>query len=217
MEALKRVADEGTDLLVIVDDAYFGLQYEKGLLEESLFSRLVSAHERILAVKVDGPTKEDYVWGFRTGFISFAGAALRPQHHEALIKKLMGVIRSSVSNSSAPVQHLLLKALDAPGRGEQKARFRGLLAERYARVRAFLAKGALPDCLVALPFNSGYFMSFECHGISAEGLRLKLLEEGIGTISMQDRFLRVAFSCVEADQIEDLYEAIVAAARALAG
>jgi aspartate/methionine/tyrosine aminotransferase len=213
--ALKRVADEGTDLLVIADDAYFGLQYEPGLLEESLFARLLDAHDRILAVKVDGPTKEDYVWGFRTGFVSFGGKAISGSQYESLVKKLMGVIRSSVSNSSAPVQHLLLKALDAPGRKEEKARFRGLLEERYRKVRAFLAKNALPPALVLLPFNSGYFMSFECRGISAEKLRLRLLEQGIGTISMQDRYLRVAFSSVEASEVEPLYAAIFRAAAEL--
>jgi aspartate/methionine/tyrosine aminotransferase len=216
VEALVRVASEGTDLLVISDDAYFGLQYEKGLLEESLFGRLAKAHERILAVKVDGPTKEDYVWGFRTGFVTFAGAGLSVVHHEALVKKLMGVIRSSVSNSSAPVQYLLLKALDAAGRKEQKARFRALLEERYFRVRDFIATHDLPASLLPLPFNSGYFMSFECRGISAEKLRLFLLDQGIGTISMQDKYLRVAFSSVEASEVDELYAAIFKAAAVLA-
>ena len=214
--ALRRVAEEGTDLLVIADDAYFGLQYEPGLLEESLFGRLAGAHERILAVKADGPTKEDYVWGFRTGFVSFAGKELGEAQHEALVKKLMGVIRSSVSNSSAPVQHLLLKALDSPGYAEQKARYRGLLEARYAKVRAFLARASLPPSLRLLPFNSGYFMSFECVDVSAEALRLRLLDKGIGVISMQDRYLRVAFSSVEAASIEALYAAIFEEAAALA-
>jgi aspartate/methionine/tyrosine aminotransferase len=210
--ALLRVASEGTDLLVVVDDAYFGLQYEKGLLMESIFARLAQAHARILAVKADGPTKEDYVWGFRTGFVTFAGAGLAPHAYDALVKKLMGVIRSSVSNSSAPVQHLLLKALDAPGRAEEKARYRALLEGRYVKVRDFLASHELPSCLSVLPFNSGYFMSFECKGISAEALRVRLLENGIGTISIQDRYLRVAFSSVEASQVDELYTEICGAA-----
>jgi aspartate/methionine/tyrosine aminotransferase len=214
--ALVRVASEGTDLLVILDDAYFGLQYEPGLLTESLFARLATAHERILAVKADGPTKEDYVWGFRTGFVTFAGAGVGPVHYEALVKKLLGVIRSSVSSSSAPSQYLLLKALDAPGRAAEKARFRGLLEARYRRARDFIASHALPPSLVPMPFNSGYFMSFECKGISAEALRLRLLDQGIGTISMQDRYLRVAFSSVDEGQVDALYSAIYEAAAALA-
>jgi len=206
--ALKRVADEGTDLLVIADDAYFGLQYEQNLLKESLFARLTEAHERILAVKADGPTKEDYVWGFRVGFISFAGKGLGAVRYDALVKKLMGIIRSSVSNSNGPGQHILLKALDSKGYAEQKIRYRALLEGRYAKVREFLASHSLPSCLGILPFNSGYFMSFECLGISAEALRVALLAEGVGTISIQDRYLRVAFSSVEAKDVFGLYGAI---------
>jgi aspartate/methionine/tyrosine aminotransferase len=214
--ALKRVAEEGTDLLVVCDDAYFGLQYEEGLLQESLFGALAAAHANILAVKADGPTKEDYVWGFRTGFVTFASKGLDEARYDALAKKLYGVIRSSVSSSSAPAQYIFLKALDSPGYEEQKSRYRAILAERYRKVRDFLATARLPDCLRPLPFNSGYFMSFECVGISAEALRLKLLDEvAIGTISMQDRYLRVAFSSVEASEVADLYAEIVKAASAL--
>jgi len=217
VETIGRVADEGSDVLVVTDDAYFGLQYEEGILRESLFGRLADFHERVLVAKADGPTKEDYVWGFRLGFVSFAGKGLDATRLDALTKKLMGVIRSSVSNSNGPGQHLLLKALGEPGYEAQKARYRELLASRYRKVRAFLDRTALPPCLQPLPFNSGYFMSLECRGISAETLRLRLLDKGIGTIALGERHLRVAFSCVEASDIDELYLAIVAEATALAG
>jgi aspartate/methionine/tyrosine aminotransferase len=211
--ALVRVASEGVTLLVLVDDAYFGLQYEEGLLAESIFARVAWAHPNILAVKADGPTKEDYVWGFRLGFLTFGSAALGPKGYEALVKKLMGIIRSSVSNSSAPAQGLILKSFDAPGAAEQKGRLRGLLEARYKRARNFLSSRPLPTCLRPLPFNSGYFMSFECVGLSAEALRKKLLDEkGIGTVSIQDRYLRIAFSSVEAEDIEELFAEVVASA-----
>jgi aspartate/methionine/tyrosine aminotransferase len=214
--ALVRIAADGTAVLAVVDDAYFGLQYEEGLLAESIFARLADAHPNILAVKVDGPTKEDYVWGFRLGFVTFASAGLGGEALEALVKKLMGVIRSSVSSSSTPAQSLLLKSLDDPRTEAQKARFRAALEERYRLAKRFLAARALPPSLKALPFNSGYFMSFECFGFSAEELRKKLLDErGIGTVSMQDRYLRVAFSGVDADGIDELFSEIAAAAREL--
>jgi aspartate/methionine/tyrosine aminotransferase len=214
--SLSLLASEGVALLVIADDAYFGLQYEEGLLEESIFARLAAAHPNILAVKADGPTKEDYVWGFRLGFLTFASAGLDDKGYEALVKKLMGLLRSSVSSSSAPAQSLVLKALGESAVTEQKARFRGLLSERYSEVRDFLDENPLPSCLRALPFNSGYFMSFECEGISAEALRLKLLgEKGIGAVSMQDRYLRVAYSGVDAADIRDLFAEISLSAAAL--
>jgi aspartate/methionine/tyrosine aminotransferase len=213
---LVSVASQGVDLLVIADDAYFGLQYEDNLLRESIFARLVDAHENILAVKADGPTKEDYVWGFRVGFVTFGGKGLNEKMQEALTKKLFGVIRSSVSSSSGLAQHLLLKALLYPGYEEQKSRYSHILGQRYKAMRAWLASNALPSCLKVLPFNSGYFMSFLCTGLSAEKLRLALLDNlGIGTISMQDKYLRVAFSSVEVEHIPALLVAIRDTASAL--
>jgi aspartate/methionine/tyrosine aminotransferase len=215
--ALVALAEEGRDLLVIADDAYFGLQYRKGLLEESIFARLADAHERILAVKADGPTKEDYVWGFRTGFVTFAGKGLSEAGQDALVKKTLGIIRSSVSSSSGLAQQLLLKALLYPGYEDQKARYRKILEGRYQAMTAYLASHALPPCIEALPFNSGYFMSFLCKGISAEALRIELLDGSeIGTISMQDRYLRVAFSSLEEEHIPEFLDTVMAAAKKIA-
>lgn len=71
VEALNDVAQQGMNLVVVTDDAYFGLFYEDSI-KESLFARIANSHPRILAIKVDGATKEDYVWGFRVGFITYA-------------------------------------------------------------------------------------------------------------------------------------------------
>jgi aspartate/methionine/tyrosine aminotransferase len=211
--ALIRVADSGVDLLVISDDAYFGLQYEEGTLRESMFARLATAHPRILAAKVDGQTKEDYVWGFRGGFITFACPALGEAAYDALVKKLMGIIRSSVSSSTAPTQYILAKAMADPSYAKQKLEYSALLERRYHKVKAFIGSHAAPPGLKVLPFNSGYFMCFECSGYSAEALRLKLLDErGVGTISIQDKWLRVAFSSVDEPGLDELYADIYAAA-----
>jgi len=114
-----------------------------------------------------------------------------------------------VSSSSGLAQHLLLKALLYPGYEDQKARYSRILEDRYKAMKACLSSNRLPSCLSVLPFNSGYFMSFLCTGISAEKLRLDLLNNlGIGTISMQDKYLRVAFSSVEVEHIPALLSAI---------
>ncbi len=167
-------------------------------------------------MKADGPTKEDYVWGFRVGFVSFGGKGLDERQQDALIKKLMGITRSSVSSSSGLAQHLLLKALRYPGYEDQKARYRQILEGRYKAMKVYLASHTLPGSIAPMPFNSVYFMSFECVGISAEKLRLELLEKlGIGTISMQDKYLRVAFSSVEEEHVVPLLDAIASTAEAL--
>ncbi len=209
---LLEIAQQGTDILVIADDAYFGLQYEDDLLCESIFARLADLHPNILAIKADGPTKEDYVWGFRIGFVTFGAAGFGDEHYEALAKKLLGIIRSSVSSSSSLSQNLLLKALKYQGYEAQKARYREILKGRYKAMKKKLAEMTLPDGFTPMPFNSGYFMSFHCDGFSAEALRKKLLnEKGIGTVSLMDRYLRVAFSSVEESDISDLCDAIAQA------
>lgn len=212
VKLLKASAEKGKKLLVITDDAYFGLFYEKGTCTQSLFAQLADAHENILAVKVDGATKEELVWGFRVGFITYAAKGLTETHYEALTQKTMGAIRSSVSNCSRPAQTLLLKALDSGTYQEEKKAASEILQKRYEKVKEVLAKYSDNKNLVPLPFNSGYFMTFTCRG-SAEDLRLYLLNNyEIGTISIKGEYLRIAFSSVNIEQLEELYEVLYKAA-----
>ena len=52
-------------------------------------------------------------------------------------------------------------------------------------------------------------MCVKLEGVDAERLRLHLLEHfGIGVIATSATDLRVAFSCLEVDQIEPLFEAL---------
>ncbi len=211
------LAAEGLKILVLVDDAYFGLFYEPDVYRQSLFARLARLHENVLAVKIDGATKEDFVWGFRLGFVTFGGKGLTEAHYEALNKKLMGAIRSSISNSSRPAQSLLLTALASPGYEAEKKRYFESLKARYLAVREIVSKRTSGRGLTTLPFNSGYFMSFRFEGGSADALRRHLLlEKGIGTVSLEDRYLRVAYSSMELDELVPLYDAIFKAADQLA-
>ena len=209
---IREAASGGTKLLILCDDAYFGLNYEDDIEAQSLFAHIADIHENVLAVKIDGPTKEDFAWGFRCGFVTFASKNFSDEHYDALIKKLMGVIRSSVSCSATPSQSLLMHSYSDPENEVQKIAFRKILEARYRAVRSFVdthESGAIE----ALPFNSGYFMSFRLKGIDAETLRKKLLsEKGIGTISIDSRTLRVAFSSIDEDKIESVYADIYAAA-----
>ncbi len=108
---IKEFAEKGTKILVWDDDAYFGLNYEDDIYPQSLFAEFADLHENVLAVKIDGPTKEDFAWGLRTGFLTFGCKGMTDAQYDALVKKLMGLIRSSVSCSSTPSQNLVLKAL----------------------------------------------------------------------------------------------------------
>ena len=206
VQAVKEVAEKGA-VIVWDDDAYFGLNYEKDIYPQSLFAEFADLHENILAVKIDGPTKEDFVWGFRCGFLTFGGKGLSDEQYLALEKKLMGLIRSSVSCSSTPSQSISLKAFSEPNIEEEKKAFRDMLEKRYKKVRAFVDSHT-SSVLEALPFNSGYFMSFKTK-CDAEELRLKILhEKQIGTISIDSSTLRVAFSSVDEEKINEVYTVI---------
>ncbi|NMA69447.1 MAG: aminotransferase class I/II-fold pyridoxal phosphate-dependent enzyme, partial [Desulfitobacterium sp.] len=117
VNALKDVAEAGINLVVLTDDAYFGLFYEDSI-KESLFARLADIHPRILPIKIDGPTKEEYVWGFRVGFITYADS--NPIVCEVLENKTKAIIRGTISNASHPAQTFVLHALKSPDFLDQK-------------------------------------------------------------------------------------------------
>jgi aspartate/methionine/tyrosine aminotransferase len=213
---LEEAAGSGADVLVFCDDAYFGLFYEEDSCKESLFGRLSNLHERILAVKIDGPTKEDYVWGLRTAFLTFGSLGLNEDHYNALIKKLMGEIRSTVSCANTPAQYLLLKTFGDKRTEEEKKRYYELLKERYEAVKRFVGNKRNHPVLSPLPFNSGYFMSFRCKGVNADALRKELLSKhGVGLISLGEGILRVAYSRVDVEKIPALYKVIYDTAETL--
>ncbi len=202
-------ARKGSRLLVLCDDAYFGLFYEQDTCKQSLFAQLADLHENLLAVKIDGATKEDLAWGFRLGFITFAAKGLEDPHYNALGRKLMGAVRSSVSNSNHLGQSLLIRALESDTFQDELKRSFDTMQIRYRKVRELVRDSKLR----ALPFNSGYFMTFILEGGGTEALRQTLLNDyGIGTISIQDQYLRVAYSSVDVDRLEELYNAIYEAA-----
>ncbi len=214
---IKEVADSGTKIMVWLDDAYFGLNYEDNIETQSLFAFLADIHENVLAVKIDGPTKEDYVWGFRAGFLTFASKGLLQEHYDALIQKLMGTIRSSVSCAASPSQSIMKKVLSNPDVKAEKAAFYTILEERYRTVCAFLKTKENHAVLEPLPFNSGYFMSLHCKNINAESLRQKLLSEhGIGIIAIDECTIRIAFSSIDNDLIQTVYEKVFTVAEEMA-
>jgi len=209
---LKKYAEAGKKILVITDDAYFGLFYEDETLKESLFGILADLHENILAVKIDGATKENFAWGFRLGFLTYASKGLNNDHLEALTKKTMGAIRASISNSSKMAQTLVLKSLPNENYWKEKEEGFEILKKRYLKVKEVISSFGDDSPLHPLPFNSGYFMTFRYDG-NSEKLRTHLLDAyGVGTISIQEKYLRIAYSSVELEDIEELYTIINKAA-----
>ena len=161
----------------------------------------------MLAVKLDGCTKEDYVWGLRVGFISFAFKGATPEQLKALEAKAAGNVRSCVSNITSIGQHVALAALSDKDYAKQKREKYNVLKKRYTTIRTLLRKHpAWAETFEVMPFNSGYFMCVKPKGVNAESVRVHLLQNySTGTIMLKG-LLRLAFSAVPTDLLPQLFE-----------
>ena len=218
-EVLVEAAESGKNIVALFDDAYFGLVYEPGLMTESLFAKVAGAHDRLLAIKGDGATKELFVWGVRVGFITFSvGSATQGGPlYTALEKKVSGAVRSVVSNCAMLSQRVALKALQCPALDAERAEKRETLKSRALEVKRVLADPKYDNAWEVYPFNSGYFMCLKLKGLKAEAVRKHLLDKyAVGTIAAGEHDLRIAFSCVEKDQIQELFDTIYQAVKDLA-
>jgi aspartate/methionine/tyrosine aminotransferase len=208
---LQEFSSKGLHLIVVNDDAYFGLFYEDEVLKESLFAHIANLDKRILAVKLDGATKEQYVWGFRVGFITYGvgGEGNKEIIYNALEKKTMGAIRGGISNSPHLSQTLVLKALEDQDFAKEANTKYGVMKARALRVKEVLTNEKYKDVWTYYPFNSGYFMCLRIKSVNAETLRQHLLNRyGVGVIAVDDTDIRVAFSCIEVEEVQQLFDII---------
>lgn len=211
---IKAAADKGNQIVIFCDDAYFGLVYEEGIEKESIFAHANELHENVLAVKIDGPTKEDYVWGFRVGFMTYGIKNGDAELYGALEAKTGGAVRGNISNAANLSQSLLLNAFENEAYEAQKDEKFEILNARYKAVKETLKDEKYTECFTALPFNSGYFMCVElAEGLDGEKIRQILIEKySIGLINLNN-VLRVAFSAVAAADIKELFEGIYGACK----
>ena len=214
VEALKTVADKGKKVVVIIDDAYFGLVYEEGVFMESIFTKLANLSENLLAIKLDGATKEDYVWGLRVGFMTYAVKGGTPALYEALENKTGGAIRGNISNISQLSQSMLFKVYSSDTYEASKKAKYDILKSRYDVLKIELAKPEYAAYFEPLPFNSGYFMCVQPKaGLDAEEIRKHLLEKYSTGVIVLGSVLRLAFSAVPKavlpQLVENIYKACV--------
>lgn len=206
VEALLAGAEAGINIVAVTDDAYFGLFFEDSL-HESLFGQLAGAHPRILPIKVDGATKEEFVWGFRVGFITYASPS--EPLLSALEQKTAGIIRATISSGPHPSQTFILRALQSPDFDSQRLEKFHIMKARANRTKELLDSGKFDEAWTYYPFNSGYFMCLKLKTVNAETLRVHLLDQyGVGTIALGETDLRVAFSCIEVEDLEQLFNTI---------
>ncbi len=216
--AVKAVAAKGKKVVVVLDDAYFGLVYEKGIHGESLFAEFSDLHRNVLAVKLDGTTKEDYVWGLRVGFISFAFKGATAAQLKALEAKAAGNVRSCVSNITSIGQHLAVQAFADPQYTAQKREKYAVLKKRYHQIRVILkTHPEYAKAFEVMPFNSGYFMCVKPLGVPAEAVRKHLIAKySTGTIVLSG-LIRLAFSTIPTAKLATLFQNVADAVNDLRG
>jgi len=209
VETILRAANFGTRLVVLIDDAYFGLVYEEGVATESIFARLTGLHENVLAVKIDGATKEDYAWGLRVGFITLGSKSVSAEAYQMLVDKIGGIIRGVISNSSQLSQSLILSAYQSADYSTQKIGKYETLKNRFELIKSVLAqRSEFAEVFTPLPYNSGYFMCLQLRNIDAEAVRKQLLENyDTGVIALQG-LIRIAYSSLPAAMIPQFFDNI---------
>ena len=219
-DILEGIAQNGTHVVAFTDDAYFGLFYEETALKESIFTRLTNRHPNLLAVKLDGATKENFVWGLRVGFVTY-GCSVRGESrpfYDALEKKTAGAVRGSISNASHLSQELVLKSLQSKDYLAEKEEKFEIMKARAQEVKRVLTDPKYSEAWDAYPFNSGYFMCLKLKTVDAEPLRVHLLDQyGIGLIALGKTDLRVAFSCLEKEDTQELFDTVLRAVEDLSG
>ena len=125
-------------------------------------------------------------------------------------KKTAGCVRGSISNASHLSQTILLHSMNHPENPTEKQAKYKVLKARADKVKKIVAKPKYQEAFTVYPFNSGYFMCLQLKTVEAETLRVHLLDHyGVGLIALGKYDLRVAFSCIDEDQIESLYDIIL--------
>jgi aspartate/methionine/tyrosine aminotransferase len=213
VRALLAQAERGTRVVAVLDDAYFGLFYHVGgaSMTESLFSLLANRHPNLMAIRLDGATKELFVWGLRCGFLTYGPGKAETARDvlDVLDAKTRGAIRSGISNVPQISQSMVAKALASSSLADERKQKHEVLRARAEKVHEVANAPRFRESWQVYPFNSGYFMCVAARGLDAERVRLHLLERyGIGVIASGGSDLRIAFSCLELSQIEPLFETL---------
>ncbi|MBW1857558.1 MAG: aminotransferase class I/II-fold pyridoxal phosphate-dependent enzyme, partial [Deltaproteobacteria bacterium] len=106
-------------------------------------------------------------------------------------------------------QSIILGSLNSENYEKEKEEKFAIMHKRASRVKETLASKKYSEAWDVYPFNSGYFMCLRLKKVNAEKLRLHLLNKyGVGVISLGETDIRIAFSCVEEGDIQNIFDII---------
>lgn len=197
--------NKNKQLIIVSDDAYFGLFFENNHKTPTLSATYkLAENENCLIVKLDGITKEFYSWGLRVGFITYY--TKNNELRKILLEKTQGYLRSTTSSPSNLSQQIAVRLLDNKQSLEEKEINDKIIEESYNELKQAISTEQLDQLVRVLPFNSGYFFTIKLpSNINAHEFRLKFLNEyKYGVYSMDDEHIRIAFSCLDKELIPEL-------------
>lgn len=129
---IDRFAKENPEkqVIIICDDAYFGLFFEENHKTPSLSSIYkLETNSNCLIVKLDGITKEYYGWGLRIGFITYYTGNDNLREH--LLEKTQGYLRSTTSSPCNLSQQIAIRLLKDKDTYIEKKDNDKIIHERY--------------------------------------------------------------------------------------
>ena len=198
-------------MITVVDDAYYGLFYED-VYTQSIFTAITQLDSKnILPIRLDGATKEFFAWGLRVGFLTFG--LNNQKAKDVLEAKVKGLIRSNISSGAMPSQSAIKYILENHEQFDKEIQANvKTLQERYEVTKEVVYDEKYKQQWQAYDFNSGYFMALKVIGVNPEELRVHLIDKySIGIIALNDTDIRIAFSCVEKNDIPHVFDSIAKA------
>lgn len=215
VNAIDELGKRQVNVVAIVDDAYYGLFYED-VYTQSIFTALTNLHnDYVLPIRLDGATKEFFAWGFRVGFITFGTSNSTTK--SVLEAKVKGLIRSNISSGPTPSQSAIQHVLAHPDQFNHEIQQNiDTLQARYNVTKNIVYQDQYQSLWQPYDFNSGYFMALKIKDVDPETLRTYLIEnESISIIALNQTDIRIAFSCIEKENIEHVFKKIAEAIQTL--
>lgn len=218
VNSINNFAERDKRIIVFCDDAYVGLVYKAGY-RQSIFAKLCGLHPNIIAIKLDGITKEQYAWGLRVGFFSLGVKCEDSEAvYSAIENKAQGALRTNVSNCSQIAQSVTIKLLKSAEYTEQIETNYKIMEQKGMQFSQLMHQADYEQFWQAYPFNSGYFMCLKLQTVEAETLRVHMLERhGIGTISSGRFDLRIAFSSLDIESMPEFCQRLAQGCQELNG
>ncbi|MFO8020152.1 MAG: aminotransferase class I/II-fold pyridoxal phosphate-dependent enzyme [Promethearchaeia archaeon] len=212
-------------IIVLVDDAYEPYIYTDEVINTSIFYDLLELKGDIIPIKLDGISKELFMYGGRIGSITIGLKKAWVANEEELEtlkteinNKLEGLNRSSISNSNRFYQALTVKMFKEKGIDkivQHREKIRRLLKARYEKINEELNQ--IHDEKISVDPNAGGFFVFanldpeKVKATEFADLLLKKYKVGVIPIEKPEiniNGIRIAYCSIDLQKIPEFVDRI---------